>query len=292
MQTVKGGFSFVEFDSDPAFPNPVRIDQLLKAGTTFTPKTATETLADNTEASAGKAIDISIRSANVDSAAGSAYAALKTAEEAGTRLYFRAVKLLSESIVIHNCDTAWNEYVDSDISSLVNNVSYKQGTGSVELFSPAGSGPQIVMATAAVVKDLTTVKAIRFWFKTHQSHAAGDLKFLLDNTANCGSPLETLNFPAIAAGDIDVWKEITLILHDPTALGAIISIGLRSDPAVTVTDHYYIDNVRGVTGALVVFNCGAPKVVFESNETGKHNAIKITAEGFADVEANLLTTKF
>jgi hypothetical protein len=289
MQIIKGGYSVVEFDDNASFTNPRRLSKLLKAGTSFLPKTLTEEFADNKSVAAAKAVDVSVRDANVDNAAGSAYAALKAYEEARTPLYFRFVKSLSESIVVHACDAAWQESVAADVVSAVDNEDLKEGTASIALSFSNAIAPNTILATVAVVKNLTTVKIIRLWVKSALAKSAGDLVFLIDNTANCASPLETLPLPALAAA---TWTEVNLVLLNPSLLGSVISIGLKAVTGAELTDAILIDNVRGVTGVVTVLNNIIPKVNFEMNESGKHNAIKVTGEGFADTEANLLTTNF
>lgn len=289
MQIIKGGFSFVEFDSSSSFTAPKRIDQLLKAGTSLVPKTITEDFADGKPRAAAKAIDMSVRSANVDDSASSFYAALKTAEEARTAQYFRFVKVLGDSIVIHTCDAAWQESVAANTVSVTDADFKKEGaSSSIITFSGAVSGGTI-LATVAVVKNLTTVKVVKAWFKSVNARAAGDLQLLLDNSANCASPLETLPLPALPA---DTWVEVELVLKDPSALGSVISIGLKTTVALGVSDVINIDDVRGCTGIVLQLTGIIPRANFEHNEAGKHNAIRVSGEGFADAESGLLTANF
>lgn len=56
--------------------------------------------------------------------------------------------------------------------------------------------------------------------------SAGNLKILLDDTANCASPVETLNVPALVA---DTWTFCRVALANPRSDTAIISIGLEYD---------------------------------------------------------------
>jgi len=114
------------------------------------------------------------------------------------------------------------------------------------------------------------------------------LSLLLDNSASCASPLEVLPLPAL---DADTWTKCSLVFANPDALGAIISIGIKST-GLTMGQIIHIDDVRAATGYVSVLNGIIPKIVFEVNEAGKHNAIKILGEGFSDSEANLLSTNF
>jgi hypothetical protein len=290
MLIIPGGYSFVEFDTVSTFTNPKRIESLLKAGTGFTPKTLTEEFADNKSRSAAKAVDMTIRSADVDNGVGSIYAALKAYEEARTPLYFRFVKLLNDDLLIEDCEDAWDEIVDGGVTSGVDAVNYKQGTKSVLLTVTGELIAETTLATEIIAKDLTGCKAVSCWVKHQYGALAGEFQLLLDNTAICASPLEQLNLPALP---VNAWKRCILILSNPAALASLISIGFKAVNFIDVNfPAINIDNVRGVTGHVTVLNGIIPKVVFEHNEAGKHNAIKVMGEGFADTESNLLTTNF
>ena len=72
--------------------------------------------------------------------------------------------------------------------------------------------------------------------------SSGNLKLLLDNTAACASPLETLSIPALSA---DTWTFVRMALANPETDTAIISVGLEYDAdlgACTV----WIDDISAV----------------------------------------------
>jgi len=231
---------------------------------------------------------MTIRSANVDNATGSVYALLKTYEEERTPLYFRFVRLLGEPLVVESCEGAWNESVGSNITSAVDAVDLKAGTNSVKLSATGVVNDEVVLATKNIALELTIYKAITCWAKSSAAKVAGALSLLLDNSASCASPLEVLPLPAL---DADTWTKCSLVFANPDALGAIISIGIKST-GLTMGQIIHIDDVRAATGYVSVLNGIIPKIVFEVNEAGKHNAIKILGEGFSDSEANLLSTNF
>ena len=56
--------------------------------------------------------------------------------------------------------------------------------------------------------------------------SAGNLKILLDDTASCASPLETLSVPALTN---DTWTFFRVALANPELDTAIISVGLEYD---------------------------------------------------------------
>jgi flagellin-like protein len=89
--------------------------------------------------------------------------------------------------------------------------------------------------------DLSDHYAAGVWLKPDVDVAAGVLQLLLDDTAGCGSPLETLAIPALTA---NTWSQVRVNTTDPSALTAVACVGLNaaSDPgAVTLL----VDQVEG-----------------------------------------------
>ncbi|MBI2428735.1 MAG: hypothetical protein HYV29_08075 [Ignavibacteriales bacterium] len=287
MQTVKGGYSFIEFDSDPNFTAPKRIYKLLKTGTGFTPKTLTEEMADNKSAAVAKGVDLSIRSADVDDGVASAYAALKSAEEARTPLYFRLVHILGNEMMVHNCDAAWSEYVAPNATSQVQNDFKQEGTGSELLVFSGPVAGDALIASAIVDVDLTEVMVLKVWVSTWLAKAANDLKLMLADNVDW---IETIPLPALRAGRL--WEDIPVVLLNPAALPDIVSIGIKSAAGVGAPDRIEIDAIRGVKARVTILKDVIVNVIFEKNESGKFNAMKLTGVGFADSEANLLTNNF
>jgi hypothetical protein len=90
--------------------------------------------------------------------------------------------------------------------------------------------------------DLSKYDTIEMWIKSTVATSAGNLKLLLDNSASCASPLETLSIPALTA---DTWTFVRISLSNPETDTAIISVGLEYDSdlgACTV----WVDDIRAV----------------------------------------------
>ena len=62
--------------------------------------------------------------------------------------------------------------------------------------------------------------------KSTVATSAGNLKLLLDDSASCASPIETLSIPALSA---DTWTFVRMTLANPETDTAIISVGLEYD---------------------------------------------------------------
>ena len=135
------------------------------------------------------------------------------------------------------------------IFPIVDTKDKKQGTGSNKLiFSTSASAGQLV-SDSITSKDISQYDYIEGWVKITRSGeaatSAGNLKILLDDTANCASPLEELNIPALTD---DTWTFFRVKLANPELDTEIISIGLEYDSdlgAATV----WLDDISVVKNA-------------------------------------------
>ena len=103
----------------------------------------------------------------------------------------------------------------------------KQGTASNKFIIPAAAGTNQIVTESITSKDLSKYSTIELWVKItgiSSATTAGDLQLLLDDTASCASPLETINIPSISP---DTWTFVRLTLANPETDTAIISIGLK-----------------------------------------------------------------
>lgn len=145
--------------------------------------------------------------------------------------------IYTNSLVIEDCNDTWNEQVIGGVT--LSTTTGKDGNAARA--TTVGVGVSILMSEAISV-DLSAYKTILAWVRSGVNTSAGDLQLLLDDTANCASPLETLNLPALLA---NTWTRVLLKLSNPAALTAIISIGLKQ--AVDLADTTFdIDDVRAL----------------------------------------------
>ena len=138
-------------------------------------------------------------------------------------LYYRSkvgyARLLS-------CNTAMDENVDSDFTVTADTKMKKQGTASNRIVIADGASAGDIVTDSITSKDISEYDYIEFWIRSSVATSAGNLKILLDNTANCASPLETLSVPALSA---DTWTFCRVALSNPESDTAIISVGLEYD---------------------------------------------------------------
>ena len=127
---------------------------------------------------------------------------------------------------IHACATTFDEATDGDFTQSLDTKDRKQGTQSLKLVIAAGASAGDFVTDSITSKDLSGYDTIEMWVKSTVATSAGNLKLLLDNTAACASPLETLSVPALSA---DTWTFVRMSLANPETDTAIISVGLEYD---------------------------------------------------------------
>ncbi len=128
-------------------------------------------------------------------------------------------------LVLEDCEDAWNEAVDSDVTSSLDASDFVVGSGSAKLVVTSGASAGDKLATEAISsKDLSGQTHVSLWIKSTVATAAGDLALMLDDSANCASPLETIDIPALVA---NTWTRVHLPLANPGSDTAIVSIGLK-----------------------------------------------------------------
>jgi len=129
------------------------------------------------------------------------------------------------SIVLEDCEDAWNETAPANISVSADSADKKVGTSSVKLDIADGASEGAILSEAiASPISLLGYTHIEFWIKSTVNTNAGDLQILLDNTAECVSPLETLNVPALT---MNSWTHVRLALANPGLDISIASIGIK-----------------------------------------------------------------
>jgi hypothetical protein len=143
---------------------------------------------------------------------------------------------------IHAAATTFDETTDGEFTQSLDTKDRKQGTQSLKMVIASGASAGDFVTDSITSKDLSGYDTIEMWVKSTVATSAGNLKLLLDNTAACASPLETLSIPALSA---DTWTFVRMSLANPETDTAIISVGLEYDAdigAVTV----WIDDIMAV----------------------------------------------
>lgn len=154
------------------------------------------------------------------------------------------------SISIHTAGAAWDESTDSDATVTQDTKDYKRGSGSVKIEVAGTVSNGDVLATDSFTSlDISGMTHVEFWIKAITATAAADLQLLLDDTASCTSPLETLGVPALTA---DTWTLVRVALANPETDTALISVGLEFN-ANAGANTIWVDDIRAIDNNMHVW---------------------------------------
>ena len=142
---------------------------------------------------------------------------------------------------IHNCNTVFDELVDTDVTASADGEDYASGNSANKFVLAAGLGATDIIASDNISSlDLSGYDTVEFWIKSTVALTAGQLHLRLSASASAAATTEELAIPATSAG---TWTRHQVALANPHSDTAIISVGLihTSDiGAATV----WLDEVR------------------------------------------------
>ena len=199
-------------------------------------------------------------------------------------VYYRN-KFTSKQLL--SCDSVFDETVDSDFTVSVDTEDYKRGSASNKFVIAAGASAGDIATDSITSVNLAKYDYIEFWIKSTVATSAGNLKILLDDTASCASPIETLNVPALTA---NTWKYCRVALSNPHTDTAIISVGLEYDSdlgACTV----HLDDIKAVKNDTSTWT-KLPRYQWRIDKEGEQGAstqdLVLTDGGRAEVGYSLI----
>ena len=157
----------------------------------------------------------------------------------------KAGGVYSAPLLVENCEDAWEEH--SELGCTSSSIAGKVGTYAARV-TTVSVGADKVMMSEAITKDLTDYHGLIYWARTSLATTAVQLKLLLDDTAECASPVETLAIPILTPA---AWRQCFNKFADPTGLGSLISIGLYCDVDLTngtfdIDDVYAVKLIGGI----------------------------------------------
>lgn len=142
------------------------------------------------------------------------------------------------ALLVEDAEDAWTT---GGAGRAVSTTAGKVGTNAARVTTTA-IGATTLLQYEAIVKDLTAYDAIYFWARSSLTTASGDLQLLLDESADCLSPEESLHIPALTA---NTWKQCFALMTDPSVLNSVVAVGLYQ--VVDLADGTFdIDDVEAL----------------------------------------------
>ncbi len=141
--------------------------------------------------------------------------------------------------IIDDCQVAWTPKANVTATSLAS--AKKVNAKGLILVIADAFATGLVATHDFAASDLSGCKYIGFWIKSDIAIGANVLQLVIDESAACASPDETLNIPELAAG---VWRYVRLAVTGAGATrDATVSVGINasSDPGTAVL---FIDDIR------------------------------------------------
>ena len=133
-----------------------------------------------------------------------------------------------EAEVVDEATTVWNELaVPTNVTHSQQDEDYKFGGASFRMVVASGFTTGLLATKAFGPKDLSGMDFAEFWIKVDYAAgtpAAGDLQLMLAPDAECATPSETLNIPALTN---ETWTYVRVALANPELDTTIISVGLN-----------------------------------------------------------------
>jgi flagellin-like protein len=138
----------------------------------------------------------------------------------------KATSIAATSIDTFESAGSWVPSTNVTIASETSD--YKQGSMSLDVTIAAGFATGLAAYRNSTAINLTSPQhySLQLWVKSSGGATAADYSIVLDDTNDCGSPLETISLPALTAA---TWKQVVLDLAVPTTDSAILCWGLKAN---------------------------------------------------------------
>jgi len=164
--------------------------------------------------------------------------------EARITVFTESIFKQSPEIVIEDCEAAWDEHTNVNVTNTADAAIFKVGTHSAKIAVALAAGADELLSTNNFpAKNLSAYTHLGIWFRSDIALEADDMQLLLDETAECASPLETLNIPATPK---NVWTFHKLALANPALCTAVISAGIKQHVDKGAV-NLWIDDVRALS---------------------------------------------
>ena len=143
--------------------------------------------------------------------------------------------LLDDTADAWTTDNATSSATDADIPA------GQTGT-SVKIVVPDIGAVQLLAHEATGTKNISALDVLYLWAKSSLTLTAGEVAALLDDTADCATPLKILLFPAVTSGS---WRRYILDMGDASGLTTIESVGIRQ-VADLAAYNFFVKDVRAL----------------------------------------------
>jgi len=194
------------------------------------------------------------------------------------------VESTSISEQLESCDSVWTASTGIITATAATDY-YREGSASTRLVVPLASATGLLATKTIPAMDIFPYNQLEIWVRSSSALAAADIQVVLDDTAACASPVETLDIPATSA---NTWTRHKISLADAYSNAdiKIISVGLNMDVDKGAF-FIWVDDIRVVNSASRIFRTLSPNLWSIVSE-GSTDYIKLSPTGHNLVGANTL----
>ena len=153
------------------------------------------------------------------------------------------------SAYIHRCNVVFDETTDASFTQATDGEDKKEGNSSLKVTVAAGASAGDKITDSISSLNISKYDTVEFWAKCSIATTAGQLQILLDDTASCGSPTETLSVPALTA---DTWTYCRVSMANPESDTAIISVGLKYTSDIGAAT-IWLDDIKAVENSTALW---------------------------------------
>ena len=125
--------------------------------------------------------------------------------------------------LLHNCNSVFDESVDSDFTITADTEDYKTGSASNKIVIAAGASAGDTASDTITSVNISKYDHLEFWIKSSVATSSGNLKIHL---VDAGGIEESLDVPALTA---NVWKYCRIALVAPYDNTAITQVRFEYD---------------------------------------------------------------
>jgi hypothetical protein len=153
------------------------------------------------------------------------------------------------STKIHSCNVAFDEITSPNFTQVVDSEDKKEGGSSLKVTVATGASAGDKITDSITSLNISKYDTVEFWAKCSITTTAGQLQILLDDTAACATPIETLAVPALTA---NTWTYCRVSLANPESDTAIISVGLKYTSDIGAAT-IWLDDIKAVESSTALW---------------------------------------
>ncbi len=165
---------------------------------------------------------------------------------------------------LHNCNTAFDDSVDSDFTITADTEDYKTGSASNKIVIAVGASAGDTASDTITSVDISKYDYIEFWIKSSVATSAGNLKIHL---VDAGGIEESLDVPALTA---NVWKYCRVALVAPYDNTAITQVRFEYDSDLGAC-VVHLDDIKAVKNDTAVWE-KLPRDTWRIDKEGSQGA--------------------